>query len=261
VGVSSRDDVGRLAEALNGMSQRLAEQEQERSAFLATASHELRTPVSNIRATLEALQAGGDALQVRRARFLKGALGEAVRLGHLVEDLMDLAHLEAWAAPLRAGELRLRSVLDKTLAAADVRLREKQIRVRVAMSPGVRVWGEACRLQQVLTNVIENAIRYSPRGGEIAVTAALEDDQVSIDIVDQGPGIPAEALPRVFERFFTADPSRSRRHGGSGLGLYIARKIVETHGGSVTAANSSAGGASLTLRLPLAGGAPSLPPP
>jgi signal transduction histidine kinase len=252
VPVASGDEIGRLAEALNAMSRRLAEAEAERSAFLAAASHELRTPVSNIHATLEALLAGGDASPERRLRFLQGALAEAERLADLVRELTDLTSLEASNGTDRAEAVRVAELVERTLAAAAPRLLEKQLRARVDVERELRVTGDAGRLQQVLANLLDNAIRFSPPGQEIALSASREENRVRITVRDRGPGIPPEALPHVFERFFTADPSRSRRQGGSGLGLYIARTIVEAHGGTIGAASASGGGALLTVALPAA---------
>jgi signal transduction histidine kinase len=254
--VESQDEIGRLAEALSSMSRRLAEAETERSAFLAAASHELRTPVTNIRATLEALLAdSGAALrEVRRARFLRGALGEADRLADLVRQLTE--SLEAQRdveEPPRAFEpVGVAALVDRTVAAAGPRLIEKQLRVSAAVERDLVVPGDPGRLQQVLANLLENAIRFSPRGGEIALTAARDGGRARITVRDHGPGIAPAARERIFDRFVTIDPSRSRRNGGSGLGLYVARTIVEAHGGSIAAGAAPGGGALLTVLLPCA---------
>ncbi len=196
VAVGTRDEIGRLAEALNSMSRRLSEAETERSAFLAAASHELRTPVTNIRATLEALLAGGGTVlpEERRARFLRGALGEADRLADLVRQLTDL--LEArreLEEPATAFEpVGLAALVERTVAAAGPRLVEKQLHARVATDRELVVPGDPGRLQQVLANLLDNAIRFSPPGGEIAVAAVRDGGRARITVQDHGPGIPPE---------------------------------------------------------------------
>jgi signal transduction histidine kinase len=252
VSLRHKDDIGRLGEAMNGMSRRLAEQEQERSTFLATASHELRTPITNIQASLDALVAAGKASPEQRERLLGGALAEARRMGRLVEELMDLAYLEAGTTRFTMRPVTLDALIDQTMEAAAPRMKEKELRGRREGAPGAAVQADAGRLQQALANLIDNAIRYSPPRGTITITATVDQGRVRVDVSDEGPGIPVEALPHLFERFFTADPSRSRSRGGAGLGLYLVRRIVDAHGGEVAAANAPRGGARVSLLLPVA---------
>jgi signal transduction histidine kinase len=248
--IRSQDEVGILAAQLNRMSDQLARSDQERREFLAAVSHELRTPVSNVQVTLESLLSGADDEPATRTRFLEAALSETQRLGNLVRDLIDLARLEAGVVTMRHREVRLAEIVRQLNAALESRLQERSIRLATEVPPDLHVWGDPDRLLQVLMNLVENAIKFVPEGSAIRVSAAADRQQTRIIVRDQGPGVPEEDLPYIFERFYTADKSRARGASGTGLGLAIAKRIVDSHSGGIAVRTPPEGGAEFTITLP-----------
>ena len=247
--IDQNDELGQLATELNRMSQRLASLDKERRAFLANVSHELRTPVSNVHVTLEALESGADEEPELRGRFIQTALDETTRLSRLIKDLLDLGRLEAGVAPLEQQPFSLRDLIDRAVRAIESRMRSKGMGISVDV-PDVQIQGDPERLLQAFLNVLDNAIKHSVPDSMVFVSGKIEAFQVAVQIQDQGPGIEESDLPRIFEQFYTADPSR--KGSGTGLGLAIARRIVETHGGSITASNTATRkGAIFTISLPL----------
>lgn len=249
--VGSRDELGALAAHLNQMSDRLAQTDAERRKFLASVSHELRTPVSNVQVTLESLIGGAAEEPETRHRFLQAALGETERLTRLIRDLIDLARLEAGVVRMRHQEVRLLDVVQRAVAALEPRLRERGLAVRSEVPHDLYLWVDPDRFLQVLMNLFDNAIKFAPEETSIEITATGRREQVTIVVRDQGPGIPPEDLPHIFEGFYTADKSRARAVTGTGLGLAIVRTILEAHGGRISARSEPAGaGAEFTITLP-----------
>lgn len=245
--ISRKDELGLLSTDLNWMSAQLAAADQARRAFLANVSHEFLTPVTNIKVTLEALQAGAAADPELSERFIENAAEETERLKVLVEELLDLGRLEAGASPVRPEPCRLRELLERSVRAVESRLHANQVEYEIN-GPEVEVSGDAQRLQQVFLTVLDNAVKYSAPGTRLTVSIAPTPREVEISIGDQGPGFLEEDLPRVFDAFYVGDPSRSGT--GTGLGLAIARRIVEAHGGRVAASRAPGGGACVSLVLP-----------
>jgi signal transduction histidine kinase len=246
--VRRQDELGELATELVRMSQQLASIDSERKSFLASVSHELRTPVTNVRVTLEALASGADAEPELRARFLQSAQNEMGRLSKLIQDLLDLGRLEASEQVLQRQEIRLRDLLDRTLEALEPRLQAGDVRIDCRV-PDFRLTADGERLAQVFMNLLDNAVKYSPPDSTVTVSAHADGDSVFVRVQDQGPGIKAEDLPRVFDRFFMSDPSRTG--SGTGLGLTIARRIVEAHGGTIAASSGPGRGSTFTVQLPV----------
>ncbi len=256
VATSSRDEVGRLARAFTDMSAQLAAADAQRRALLADVAHELRTPVAALRAELENLV---DGVRAPDRPALQETLAQAERLGDLVEDLLDLARAEGTEGVLDRG------VLDLGPLAADV---ARQVAgahgappVVVLVSPGLTVWADEQRLRQVLTNLLDNAVRHGSRDGRVAVVAqAADDGGVVVEVQDDGPGIPADERSQVFERFRSGTASTlsgaSRPTGGTGLGLAIARWAVQLHGGRIAVVDAGPG---CTVRVELPAGAPEGP--
>jgi signal transduction histidine kinase len=247
--IRQRDELGQLATELNRMSERLASLDKERRAFLANVSHELRTPVSNIHVTLEALESGADEEPELRSRFMRTALDEITRLSGLIKDLLDLGRLEAGVTALEQQPINLRDLVHRAVRAIESRMRSKGIGINVSV-PDVEIQCDPERLLQAFLNILDNAIKHSVPDSMVFVSGMIENAQVAIEIRDQGLGITESDLPRIFEQFYTADPSR--KGSGTGLGLAIARKIVEAHNGTITASNAGAGkGAVFTICLPV----------
>ncbi len=243
-------ELDQLATELNRMSERLQSLDEERRAFLANVSHELRTPVSNVQVTIEALERGAvDELELRE-RFFQTIKEETKRLSGLIHDLLDLGRLEAGVAPLEIQAIALRSVISRAIRAMEVRMQAKNVTVDVEMAD-LQIMGDSERLLQALLNLLDNAIKYSQPKAHIFIAAYRHKQQALISIRDQGSGMPETDLPRIFEQFYTT--SRSRKQSGVGLGLAIARRIIEAHGGSITVSSKPGQGAVFTLSLPLGG--------
>lgn len=246
--IRETNELGQLATELNRMSERLASLDQERRAFLANVSHELRTPVSNVQVTLEALENGAYDDPEFRDRFLQTAQDETKRLSRLVHDLLDLGRLEAGVTPLEEQTLSLIHLVDRSVRAIESRTRSKRVQIAVDI-PDVKIYGDPERLLQAFLNVLDNAMKHSIADSTVFVYGQIDGNRVAIHVRDQGIGISETDLPHIFEQFYTADPSR--KGSSTGLGLTIARRIVEAHGGSISANSQYGKGATFTIRLPL----------
>ncbi|MGE0392026.1 MAG: ATP-binding protein [Vicinamibacterales bacterium] len=222
--------------------------DQVRRDFVANVSHELRTPLTVIRGYVEALQddpGGGSTPQ-----FLDTIARQSIRMERLVTDLLRLARLDAHQEPLELSPCDLRALCEAVTADLELAFEAKRQHVTIAIAPDAStVRADQAKLHDVLRNLVENATNYTPEGAGIRISTAAVDGHIHIDVSDSGPGIPAEDLSRVFERFYRVDKSRSRP-GGTGLGLAIVRHLVELHGGTVRAENRPEGGARFVVSLP-----------
>ncbi|AMV38723.1 ATP-binding protein [Planctomyces sp. SH-PL62] len=244
------DELGRLATTLNAMLDRIDRAFVAARRFTADAAHELRTPLTSLRAEAEV------ALIVPRSPddyrdTLRSVVEEADRLARLADRLLLLASEDSGASlPRRSFRL------DEAVRAAAARAAEPAVRAGIALRVGdlpvVAVEGDRDLLRQAFDNLIENAVKYTPAGGVVTLEGRLDDGRAVVEVVDTGVGIPADALPRVFDRFFRVDVSRSRRTGGTGLGLSIAKAVVERHGGTIEAAGEPGRGATFRVALPIA---------
>jgi signal transduction histidine kinase len=249
----SRDEVGRLTIAFNRMSAELEVLEQSRRDLVANVSHELKTPITAIRAHLENLADGVE--QPDRETF-QVMLVQTERLGRLVDQLLDLSRLESGEVPLHLQTVALASLVEGVASEISVGRAVTDVDLRDEVDDDILVYADEERIHQVLFNLVDNAVRFTPPGGSVAVSAARRGDRVVVTVDDTGVGIAREHLPRLFERFYRADPSRSRDDGGgTGIGLAIARSIVEGHGGRISAKSEPGRGATFTFDLPAASGA------
>ncbi len=245
------DELGILAHSFNQMAGTLEQVEQRRVELIGNVAHELRTPLSSIRSTMEGLVDG--VLPAETATFLS-VQHEVTRLQRLVRDLEELSRAEAGQIPL---DLLLNDPGPLIRTAAD-RLRmqydDKGVRLEVDTPPSLpAVRMDTARITQVLVNLLGNALQYTPAGGSVTVNARAEAHEVLFSVCDTGLGISAEHLPHVFERFYRVDRSRSRAGGGSGIGLTISQYLVEAHGGRIWASSPGIGqGSTFTFSLPLA---------
>ncbi|GAB4276658.1 MAG: hypothetical protein Kow0056_07330 [Coriobacteriia bacterium] len=246
-----------LATAFNTMSERierfiaeLREEERRKDRFVSDVSHELRTPLTSIRGAAETLLSG-DVPEERQRRFLQTIVRESERLSRLANDLLVLQRVEGSRSELEYVPVDVTEPIRRAIHVLEPSLEEKGMRVELH-GPSVTVLGDPDRLQQVVVNLLDNAVRVSEDGSRVKVVTSRDGDRARIDIVDQGPGIPEGAVGDIFERFYRTDESRDRASGGFGLGLSIVRAIVEAHNGQISATNEPGGGARFTVRIPLA---------
>jgi len=225
--------------------------ERVRRDFVANASHELKTPVASIQALAETLRHSAADDPVAQERFLVKLEQEAVRLSRLVGDLLDLSRLEG--GPSESGTVDLARVLTDEAGRLRPRAEGAAIRMVVDAPAPMPVRGSESDLGLMIHNLLDNAIRYSPDGGEVRAALAAAGDAVELRITDTGLGIPARDLDRIFERFYRVDPARSRGTGGTGLGLAIVRHVVHSHDGQVEVRSVLGAGSTFIVRLPLAG--------
>ena len=241
---SRSDEIANLADAFNAMAARLSETERLRRQLVSDVAHELRSPVTNLRVTLEAMQDG--LMPLDRAR-LDALHDETVFLQRLLTDLQDLTLADAGQLPLRTEPVDLSDTLRRSAAALD----HRGARIQLHVPPALIARGDPDRLEQVFRNLLSNARRHTPDDGRIDIRAVVEQGWIRIDVADTGEGIDAAHLPHVFDRFYRADASRARATGGAGLGLAIVRQLVAAHGGTVSAHSPGAGGGTtITVRLP-----------
>jgi two-component system sensor histidine kinase BaeS len=248
VELQRQDELGALAKDFNLMAQRLERFEQSRRQWVADTSHELRTPLTVLRAHTQAMRDGVLPLNERSLEVLDGAVNE---LDKLVSDLYQLARADVGAHEFQLEPVLIDSCLDELAQRFQEPLRRAELTLAMSALPQVLINGDPARLQQLFGNLMVNAIRYTDRGGEIRLDASVQGQWLQITLDDTPPGVPDAALPRLFERFYRVDSSRSRASGGSGLGLAICLAIVDGHGGRIVAGHSPLGGLRVTITLPI----------
>jgi len=251
VQVSGSDELAVLGRTFNRMADSLQQSEESRRALTADIAHELRNPLAVQRASLEAIQDGVYPLTVEN---LQPILDQNLLLTRLVDDLRTLALAESGQLKLERTPTDLQDLAQRVVERFLPQAAARSIDLIVGAASTEKfplISADPIRLEQILNNLLSNALRYTPNGGQILVKTGRQPHALQLSVQDSGPGIPADALPHVFERFYRADRSRSRSEGGTGLGLAIARHLAEAHGGSLKADNSAQGGALFTLTLPV----------
>jgi signal transduction histidine kinase len=252
VHVRDKGEVGELAQSFNSMASDLERAEQLRRNMVADAAHELRTPLSNIRGYLEAIR---DGVKKPDSATIRSLNEEASSLSRLVDDLQELSLADAGKLKLIYRKENVSELIDETVAALQPQAAAKGLTLAVDLPeklPLVNI--DSHRIKQVLRNLLENALAHTSRGGSITVEAWQQGNQVKVNVVDTGEGIPAKDLPNIFERFYRVDKSRARATGGSGLGLTIAKRLVEAHGGKIEAQSKPRKGSQFTFSLPIVTG-------
>jgi signal transduction histidine kinase len=247
VTASSRDEVGELGRAFNRMAGDLAEVDRVRRDLVANVSHELRTPLGALRAMLENLV---DGVETAAPPTLAAMLQHVERLGSLVEQLLDLSKLESGVVPLDRQPGRARELLDRVAREWRPTARAGGVLIELAVEPEGLVFDiDEARVHQVLANLVGNAIRHSPAGGRVSVSASMTSRGAAFAVADEGRGIDPDERERVFERFYRSDQARSSGDGGSGLGLAIARWIVELHDGTIRTEERTPHGCRMVVEL------------
>ena len=249
ISVRSRDELGELTRSFNQMSAELVRARDGRRQMTADIAHELRTPLSLILGHAEALS---DGVLPPSAETFEIIHDEAQRLARLVGDLRTLSLSDAGELTLHRQPVALGALVRQTATAHQAQAQARQIALIVEADPALPTIDlDPDRIIQVLNNLLSNALRYTPEGGRIALSATSADDVARLTVQDSGPGIAEDDLPHVFERFYRSDKSRQRLEGGSGLGLAIARSLVEAHGGRIWAESEPGLGTTFIVALPI----------
>jgi len=245
------DEIAQLAQSVNQLAEALDQTERRRLALLADVTHELRTPLATIGGYMEGLVDG--VVSANPATF-NLILRETRRLQRLIEDLELLSRVEAGQLPVVARAIDLRSVLEAQIAQFEPLFSSNHVTLSLDVPEQLpQVWADPDRVAQVLINILANAYRYTPAGGQVTVQVSTDDHEVRVAVIDSGIGIAAEHLPHLFERFYRVDKSRARNSGGSGIGLAIARHLIYAQGGEIWAESDGIGkGARFIFTLPLA---------
>lgn len=250
VGAVGNDELGLLGRDINSLAAALESNEQARRRWIADISHELRTPLALLRAELEALQDGVRPLNTTAVDSLHG---DALRLGRLVDDLYELSMSDLGALSYRKADTDVLQVLSTDIESFRARFEAMKMDIilnnRLTGKPVLRA--DEHRLSQLFRNLLRNSLQHTDGGGRLEVALARQDHALTVDFQDTAPGVPADALPRLFERLYRVDHSRNRDRGGAGLGLAICRNIVEAHGGTIEAKPSTIGGLWIRIRLPV----------
>ncbi len=244
------DELSQLAAHFNTMARTLEAFEEQRRQWLTDISHELRTPLSVLRGEIEAIQ---DGVRKPTPDNLASLHAEILRLNRLVEDLHLLSVADSDQLHLNNDPICPFELLESVVQGFHAHLAQGNIRLvlRIDAITGTIIKGDADRLAQVFTNLMDNALKYVQKPGTLEISGHLQDHELVLFFSDSGPGVPSASLPRLFDRLYRVDPSRSRDTGGSGLGLSICRRIIESHGGRIWAQPSPLGGLSVAIRLPV----------
>ncbi len=228
--------------------------EQRRKEFVADVSHELKTPLTTVKSYAETLLHGARHDGEVREDFLQVVVDEADRMSRMVRDLLDLSLIDSGRVEWEEDYFSLVTLIDEACGKLAPSADSKGISLGYRGDENVpAIYGDSDRIQQVLVNLLTNAVEYTPEGGQVRVSWQKQGDWVQVTVSDNGMGIPKEELPWVFERFYRVDKARSRSSGGTGLGLAIAKEIVESHGGTITADSEEGVGTAVTFRLPIGG--------
>ncbi len=240
-----------LARAFNSMSERLEQLDNSRSQFVSNASHELKTPLSTMKILTETLMYQDPLDPAMAKEFLTDVNKEIDRLNRIVSDLLTLVNIDS-GMKLNLTELDIGALLQEQVKRLAPLARENGVELDCQAKEALEVNGDALKLQQVVYNIIDNAIKYTPRGGEVHCTLTRSGRRAIIRVADTGVGIPETDLPHIFDRFYRVDKARSRETGGTGLGLSIVKQFVLLHGGTIDAKSAPGKGSTFIIELPLA---------
>jgi len=252
VNIRGNDELAVLGKAFNKMADTLQTSQESRKAMTADIAHELRNPLAVQRANLEALQDGVFPLNPEN---LEPILEQNLLLTHLVDDLRTLALADSGQLKLELAPTEIVALVERVVGGFKPQASARQVELTIEKDaqfpPQFSLSVDPTRIDQILRNLLSNALRFTPDGGRIILRLGIGKNTLKISVQDSGPGISSKALPHVFDRFYRADRSRSRSEGGTGLGLAIARHLAEAHGGSLVVANLAQSGALFTFTLPL----------
>ncbi|MGZ9138014.1 MAG: sensor histidine kinase, partial [Candidatus Deferrimicrobiaceae bacterium] len=222
-----------------------------KSDFVSNASHELRTPLTNIRGYIEAIQDAVREGAAPESSFIDVALGNTLRMERLIDDLLELSRAESGGVPLEREEVPLQTFLSRVAESYRLPAEQAGKTLEVAASEGT-LRADVRKLTLAMSNLVDNAIKYGKDDGRVTVSGKIEPSGCTLEVEDDGPGIPPEDIPRLFERFYRVDKGRSRELGGTGLGLSIVKHIVESHKGTLRAESRLGVGTRFIIRIPVA---------
>lgn len=249
VPVETNDEIGQLARSFNFMASELGRMEQMRRDFIANVSHELRSPLTSMRGFIQGML-DGTITGEHRERYLQIVFDETNRLTRLVNDLLDLARMESGKLDIELTVFNLNDVIDRVIDRLEPQISSRNILMETELLSGqVLVQADRDRIVQVLTNLLDNAIRFTPSRQLITVENWREDNKIYVAITDTGAGIPAEDLPHIWDRFHKADKARTRSKGGTGLGLAIVKHLIEAHGEEISVTSELNKGTRFTFSL------------
>ena len=249
VEVKSRDEFGELAKSFNSMAATLDSSEQSRRRLFADIAHELRTPLSVIGGTVDAML---DGVYEPNPDNLTSIKEETEVLTRLVAELRDLTLAESGHLKLEVEPTNLAELVQRRVSQAEVIARGKNVSLRTDITEGLpEIEADGRRIEQVVANLLDNALNHTPSGGTVTIAVSPDKDGVLVSVSDTGEGIPAEHLPYIFERFYRVDDARSRKTGGAGLGLAIAKQMVELHGGRIWVESEAGKGSKFSFTLPV----------
>ncbi|MCR4288322.1 MAG: ATP-binding protein [Deltaproteobacteria bacterium] len=218
--------------------------------FVANVSHELRTPLASIKGYSETLLDGAAEDENTLREFLRVIDRHATRMSRLIDDLLTLSKLESHEEAIESSPVDVRELILATAAGFEKQARDKSITIRSSIPESLpKALGDRYRLEQVVVNILDNAIKYTPSGGNVTLSASRQDGFIRIDVADTGIGIPKEDIPRIFERFYRVDKARSRELGGTGLGLAIVKHIIQGHGGRLNVESAPGKGSTFSFML------------
>jgi signal transduction histidine kinase len=248
VQIISNDEIGELAESFNYMADNLEKVEKARRDFISNVSHEIRSPITSIKGFIGGVL-DGVIPKDKENYYLSIAYEEIQRLTRLVNDLLDLSAIEAGQFKLRMSELDINEIIRLTVIKFEQKIKEKKLNVDVCFNLEHQyVYGDRDRLIQVMTNLIDNAIKYVSEGGEIYICTKIKGDKVLITVFNNGPTIPKEDIPKIWDRFYKSDKSRTSKIS-TGLGLPIVRNILTQHGEDIWVENKEGAGVTFTFTL------------
>ena len=251
VNVRTSGELRELAESYNAMAEQIEHLDKSRSQFVANASHELKTPLATMKLLLENMLYQPDMPQELRTEFMQDINHEIDRLSGIITDLLTLTQMDSHSSPLRVTKVDLSALTEETVHTLQIAAEKKGQTLTADIAPGITLDGDSGKLMQIFYNLTDNAIKYTPENGHIAVRLAQSGANVLFAVTDDGIGIPEEDQKHIFERFYRVDKARSRATGGTGLGLSIVRQLAAMHGGTVSVSSQPGQGATFTVTLPM----------
>lgn len=249
--VRGSGELRELAESYNAMAAKLESIDQSRSQFVSNASHELKTPMATMKILLETMMYQPDMPGELRAEFMQDMNHEIDRLTSIITDLLTLTQGDDHAATLNLEEVDVSALAEETLRRLHATAEQRSLELQENIQPGCVLQADRSKLGQIIYNLTENALKYTPDGGHVSVRLYVTGGELLLEVEDDGVGIPKEDQAHIFDRFYRVDKARSRETGGTGLGLSIVRQMVTLHGGAITVDSEPGKGSLFTVRLPL----------